>query len=227
MRIESFKEKDFRRLFTLIDSSKKSLLHPEISYQEYREYWIIRVENFYKNDLFYKHYPHHNSPDLKSFYMKFVFIFFKISRILELRYIIDESFKDMIKKPIYTFQKKNDSKIGTNELISLNSMSPLHHPLNEENSDKKINDFFSLKLNHWVEGYADQHEFDTKTQTYLTCKICLKEFPLELLKGHSYKCKEMAEVNKDLIDLKKEFIKAEFYSKEMSRKLFLENQLER
>jgi hypothetical protein len=228
LHIEGFKEEDIRRLFTLIDSSRKSLLNPDLSYQQFREYWIIRVENFYKNDLASKGFHQFKTRALRNFYLKFQYIMAKISHLLEIKYIVDEDFKDLIKKPNHSIallnkkQKKIDSlEIPQNSMLQSNSLF-----CEDQYMVKKMQDFLVLKVNHWTELLSEQ-SLREENQPSLTCKICLKEFHLEYLKGHSYRCKELAELNQDMIDLKKEFNKAEVYSKELMRKIFLENQLER
>ena len=225
MYIETFKEEDIRRLFTLIDSSRKSLLNPGLSYQEFREYWIIREENFFKSDFTLKTFQF-KAKILRVAYLKFQFLMTKISRLLEIKYIIDEDFKDLIKKPNHSFVLKKSHKIS----IELPANTPgVHSPTSRDNEDveQKLKEFFVLRVNYWTEVTIEQATEEDSKQPSLTCKICLKEFPLEQLKGHSYRCKELAELNQDMIELKKEFTKAENFSKELMRKIFLENQLER
>ena len=226
MNIETFKEEDIRRLFTLIDSSKKSLLNPGLSYQEFREYWIIREENFFKSDFTLKTFQF-KAKILRVAYLKFQFLMTKISRLLEIKYIIDEDFKDLIKKPNHSFVLKKPAKITS---IELPSATPGLHSQNlthNEDMEQRLKEFFVLRVNYWTEMIIEQATERDPKQPSLTCKICLREFPLEQLKGHSYRCKELAELNQDMIELKKEFNKAESYSKELMRKIFLENQLER
>lgn len=222
LQIENFKEADFRTLFTLIDSSKRSLLNPEFSYHEYREYWIIRVENFYKNEIQYNSI-NFKSPVLKSFYQKFIFILMKISRMLEIKFIIDENFKDSIKKPNHSFIRKKQMLD-----LDLNDLQQISQNLNKEEEDdvsQRLHDFLIQKVNYWLT--ISSNEIQPQEQPFLICKICLKLQPLESMKGHSYSCKELAELGKDLMDLKREFNKAEIYAKELSRKLFMEIQLDR
>lgn len=226
MNIETFKEEDIRRLFTLIDSSKKSLLNPGLSYQEFREYWIIREENFFKSDLTLKGFQF-KAKILRVAYLKFQFLMTKISRLLEIKYIVDEDFKDLIKKPNHSFVLKKAPKISS---IELPAATPgIHSQTARDNDDmeQKLKEFLVLRVNYWTEMVIEQATEENPKQPSLTCKICLREFPLEQLKGHSYRCKELAELNQDMIELKKEFNKAESYSKELMRKIFLENQLER
>jgi len=231
LNIFKFKEEDYRRLFTLIDSSGKSLINPDFSYQQYREYWIIRIENFYKNEQFSKN-SLYKSSKLKRFYLKFLFIIHKVSRMLEIKYIIDEDFKELIKKPNYTFihPKKRKKLYSYEEKKGVLSMKKPNNFFENGEVEKKLRDFFSLKLGYWQESQDEAislrnliHEKDEN----LTCRICLRGFSVENLKNHSYRCKETAELSQDLIDLRKEFTKAEIFAKELMRKLFLENQLER
>ena len=223
--LEKVKEEDYRRLFTLIDSSRKSLLHPEFMATEYREYSIIRIENFFKSEIPLNGLQAFKSRLLKQFYLKFQFIMFKISRVLEIKYILDEDFKDLIKKPNYSFLQKKIKALDSMEIspIHINTKTNLFE---DQETDRKLLDFLALKVNYWQEMGAENTLVNQK-QPNLTCKICLKPFPVVDLQRHSYRCKEQAELNKDLIDLKKEFNKAEIFSKELVRKLFLENQLER
>ena len=198
-----------------------------MSYQEFREYWIIREENFYKNDANIKSFQL-KAKFLKGIYLKFKFLMSKISHLLEIKTIIDEDFKDLIKKPNHSFIIRKLTKISSIELPSNSIGQPFNSFQKEDVSvDKKLHEFLVLRVNYWIEMTIEQQSLSDVKQPNLTCKICLKEFPLEQLKGHSYRCKELAELNQDMIELKKEFSKAESYSKELMRKIFLENQLER
>lgn len=223
MEFQNFKEKDFRKVFILFESSQKNLLTPEIKYQDYSDYWIIREENFYKSFSSSK-LVHLKSAFLKTTFMKFLFIILKISRNLEIRYIMDKKFQSAIESSNFDFKKPSTNKTEKMRFsidIDLKTIEEISNF-----SEKRIGEYFKLKLNSWIDGECDEEEKNIISSS-LICKICLKEYSLAELKKHSYVCQEIAEINHDLRDFKKGLVKFECFSKELCRKLSLENQIEK